>query len=197
MSLLSASIILFLVMDPFGNIPFFLAILKDVPPSKRAKTVIRELLIALVVLVVFLLWGPYLLRALQISENALQIAGGIVLFLIAIRMVFSAPEEIFTGTPEGEPLIVPLAVPSIAGPSAVATVMLLTAQKPGDWPKWLLALGLAWLATGVLLLLSMKLYHILGEKVLSAIQRFTGLILTAISVDMFLEGAVDVFAKRV
>mgnify|MGYP006287411203 FL=1 len=197
MSLLSASIVLFLVMDPFGNIPFFLAILKDVPPSKRAKTVIRELLIALVVLVVFLLWGPYLLRALQISENALQIAGGIVLFLIAIRMVFSAPEEIFTGTPEGEPLIVPLAVPSIAGPSAVATVMLLTAQKPGDWPKWLLALGLAWFGTGVLLLLSMKLYHILGEKVLSAIQRFTGLILTAISVDMFLEGAVDVFAKRV
>ena len=197
MSLISASVILFLVMDPFGNIPFFLAILKDVAPSRRTRTIIRELLIALVVLVLFLFWGPYLLKALQISKNSLQIAGGIILFIIAIRMIFNAPEEIFGGTPGGEPLIVPLAVPSIAGPSAVATVMLLTAQKPGDLIKWLEALGLAWLATGVLLLLSMKLYRLLGEKVLSALQRFTGLILTAIAVDMFLEGAVSVFENGI
>jgi MarC family membrane protein len=195
MSLLSASIILFLVMDPFGNIPFFLAILKDVPPSKREKTIIRELFIALLVLVVFLLWGPYLLRALQISKNSLQIAGGIILFIISIRMIFSSPKEIFAGTPEGEPLIVPLAVPSIAGPSAMATVMLLTAQSPSALLQWLGALGLAWLATGVILLLSMKLYRILGERVLSALQRFTGLLLTAIAVDMFIEGVMAVFER--
>jgi multiple antibiotic resistance protein len=195
MSLVSAAIVLFLVMDPFGNIPFFLSILKDVPAGRREKTIVRELFIALAVLVLFLFWGPHLLKALELSRSSLQIAGGIILFLIAIRMVFSTPEEIFAGNPKGEPLIVPLAVPSVAGPSAVATVMLLTAQQSGHWLKWLGALASAWFATGVLLLLSMKLYRLLGERVLSALQRFTGLVLTTIAIDMLLEGVLEVFKK--
>jgi MarC family membrane protein len=188
MSLISASILLFMVMDPFGNIPFFLCVLEQVPIEKQRRVITRELLIALLVLVVFLLGGPYFLKLMHISESSLRIAGSIVLFLIAIKMVFGRIEEILQGTPEGEPLIVPLAIPAVAGPSAMAIVLLLMGQEPGRWLEWLLALFLAWVSTAVILLFSTKLAGIFGERGLNAIQRLMGLILTAISVEMFLQG---------
>ena len=188
MTFLSASILLFLVMDPFGNAPFFLCILKNVPLSKRQKTIIRELLIALIALVCFLILGPHLLKALQISETSLRIAGGIILFLIALKMIFGDPEEMYRNIPGGEPLVVPLAIPSIAGPSAIATVMLLTGQEPHRWLEWLLSLLTAWLATSAVLLLSGKLDRLFGERGLYALQRLMGLILTALAVEMFLQG---------
>lgn len=193
MSLISASILLFLVMDPFGNAPVFLCVLKDVPSQRRQKLIIRELLIALIVLVFFLLMGPNLLKALQISEPSLRIAGGIILFLIAIKMIFGGPEDMFRGALEEEPLIVPLAIPCIAGPSAIATVMLLTGQEPNRWLEWLLSLFAAWIVTSVILLLSAKLNRILGKRGLSALQHLMGLILTALAVEMFLQGIRTVF----
>ncbi len=196
MTLLSASILLLLVMDPFGNAPVFLCVLKDVPIERRQKVIIRELLIALVVLALFLLVGPPLLKALQISEASLQIAGGIILFLIAIKMTFGSPEGMFPEAFDGEPMIVPLAIPSIAGPSAIATVMLLTGQEPSRWPVWLLSLLLAWIVTSVILLLAAQLDRVLGKRGLSALQNLMGLILTALAVEMFLAGIRAVFQHQ-
>ncbi len=185
-----------MVMDPFGNMPFFLSVLKAVPEQRRQRVILRELWIALMVLVVFLFVGPFFLHLLQISQPSLRIAGGIILFLIAIKMIFGRTEEILKGAPEGEPLIVPLAVPAIAGPSAVATVLLLVGQEPGRWPEWLLSLFLAWLSTAAILLLSGRLSRLMGERGLGAIERLMGLILTAISVEMLLRGILAVLASH-
>jgi multiple antibiotic resistance protein len=188
MSVISATILLFVVMDPFGNIPLFLSALDAVPVKRRRRVLTRELSVALLILVAFLFAGPYFLAALQISQPALRIAGGIILILISIKMVFGGTEQMFKGTPKGEPLIVPLAVPYIAGPSAIATVLLLAGQEPGRWGAWLLAIFLAWLGTAGVLLLSGKLAFFLGKRGLCAIERLMGLILTAVSVEMFLGG---------
>ncbi|MEJ2577090.1 MAG: MarC family protein, partial [Gammaproteobacteria bacterium] len=131
MDILSAATLLFLVMDPLGNIPIFLSVLEDVAPERRRRVVLRELLLALLVLVVLLLFGRYLLGFLQLSEHAIRIAGGIILFLIALKMVFPVPRSAHTAEAvHGEPLLVPLAVPMVAGPSAMAVVMLLASNSP-------------------------------------------------------------------
>lgn len=188
MSLLSAAILLFLVLDPFGNTPVFLYVLKVVPPARRQLVIIREMLIALVVLLVFLFIGAHLLKALHISEPSLQIAGGIILFIIAIQMIFGVPEDMFRESLGKDPLIVPLAIPCVAGPSAIATVMLLMAQEPERWLDWMLALISAWLVTSAILVFSTKFDRILGERGLRALQNLMGLILTALAVEMFLQG---------
>ena len=192
MSLLSAAILIFLVMDPFGNAPAFILILKRVPLLKRQKTIIRELIIALGVLVFFLFTGPLLLRALHISETSLGIAGGIILFIIALRMVFGKEDIFPADSPEDEPFIVPLAIPMLAGPSAIAMVMLLTGQEPGRRLEWLASLLLAWAATSVILLLSARLDDFLGPKGMKALQHLMGLILTALAVEMFMKGLLTV-----
>jgi len=188
MSVVSAGILLFLVMDPFGNIPVFLCVLKSVPAERRPIVILRELLIALGVLVFFLLAGPGLLKLLQISEPALRIGGGIILFLIAIKMVFSSASEIIKGTGHAEPLIVPLAIPCLAGPSAIATSLLLVAQEPERLGLWLLALVAAWSANGVILMMSTTFGRWLGERGLAALERLMGLLLTVVAVEMCLDG---------
>lgn len=192
MTTLSAGLLLFLVMDPLGNIPFFMALLKDVPPKRRQKVMIRELLIALVVLLLFLVGGKYLLQLLQLKQESVSIAGGIVLFLIAIRMVFPPADGggIFGKSKGGEPFIVPMAIPGIAGPSAMAALMLFTTAQPGRIVGWGLALVLAWLATSVILLCSNYLFRWLGESVLTALEKVMGMLLIALSVQMFLAGLV-------
>jgi MarC family membrane protein len=187
MTVISSAILLFLIMDPFGNIPMFLSALKDVDPARRSRIIIRELLIALAVLVVFLFGGKALLNLMHISQPSLTIAGGILLFLIALRMVFPTSkhsgEEI-----SGEPLVVPLAIPYVAGPSAMAAVIVIGSGEPGEWPQWLAAVLLAWLGTAAILLLSTRLAGFLGERGLVAIERLMGMLLVAISVQMFLDG---------
>lgn len=188
MTLLSAVILLFLVMDPLGNIPLFLAVLTQVEPARQFRVLLRELVVALVVLLVFLLAGRYLVEALQISGPALSIAGGIILFLIALRMIFPSREGGFAEIVEGEPLIVPLAVPFVAGPSAMATVLLLASRSPDALGRWVLALSIAWVLTAVILLLSVPLSRLLGNRGLIAVQRLMGMILTTIAVQMLLGG---------
>ncbi len=197
MSTVAASILLFVVIDPFGNIPLFLSVLDAVPAERRRKVVARELSIALLVLVAFLFAGPSLLAALQITQPSLRIGGGIILLLIAIKMVFGGTGQMFKEMPEGEPMIVPLAVPSIAGPSAIATVLLLAGQEPGRWPAWLLAIFLAWLATAAILLSATTLASLLGKRGLCAIERLMGLLLTAVAVEMFLDGVHAFLGPRV
>ena len=187
---LSAGFLLFLIMDPLGNIPLFLSQLRHVVPERRRRVLIRELVIALLVLFAFLFGGAYVLRALQLRQESVSIAGGIVLFLIGIRMVFPPAngEGIFGKAGEGEPFIVPMAIPGVAGPSAMAALLLLTNTSPGRTADWAIALLLAWLATSVILLSATYLFRWLGESVLTALERVMGMLLIALSVQMFMGG---------
>jgi MarC family membrane protein len=188
MTILSAAVLLFLVMDPLGNVPFFLAALRHVPPPRHNRVVLRELVIALGVLVVWLFAGKHVLDLLRISEPALTIAGGVILFLIALRMVFPTPERSMHEEVDGEPFVVPLAIPYVAGPSALATELLLMNREPGRWPDWLAALTLAWLAAAVLLVLGSRLRTVLGPRGLLAMERLMGMVLVTVATQMFLSG---------
>jgi small neutral amino acid transporter SnatA (MarC family) len=196
MTIVSACITLFLVLDAPGNVPFFLSILKDVPPKRRRWVMIRELLIALGVLVAFLLGGRELLSVMQLRQEAISIGGGVVLFLIAIKMVFPPKDGggIFGPTGQGEPFIVPLAIPGVAGPSAMATLLLMTSAQPGREVEWGLALLIAWLATAAILLGSTWLFKLLGERVLAAMERVMGMLLIALAAQMIL-GGVEAYLK--
>ncbi len=189
MSIVSAFVLLFFVMDAFGNIPLFLAALAPVPSARRRRVVARELLIALGVLVLFLFAGPSVLETLGISERSLSIAGGIILFLIALRMIFPQQHGTMAEEPvEAEPFVVPLAIPFVAGPSAMASVMLLVSREPLRWPEWLAALVMAWAATAAILLLAPRLARVLGRRGLIAIERLMGMVLTALAVEMVVRG---------
>ncbi|MEO8461159.1 MAG: MarC family protein [Dokdonella sp.] len=191
MSTLSAGLLLFLVMDPVGNIPLFLSLLKDVAPQRRKIVLVRELLIALVVLFGFLFGGQYVLQLLQLKQESVSIAGGIVLFLIGVRMIFPPVGGIFGGNEGGEPFIVPMAIPGLAGPSTVAAVMLLANSHPGRTVDWSIALFFAWLGAALILMSSTFLYRCLGHSVITALERLMGMLLVALSVQMILDGAIS------
>lgn len=180
------AITLLLIMDPLGNIPPFLSALKNVEPARRRKILVREILIAYVVLLLFLFGGRYLLRLLSLQEETISIAGGIVLFLIALRMVFPS-QDATRDSLEGEPFIVPLAIPFIAGPSTLASLLLLQ-QSPNSTFQLFLAMTLAWIVTAVILLSSTILYRLLKEKGLIAIERLMGMLLVMLAVQMFING---------
>ncbi len=189
LGLVSAGILLFLIMDPLGNIPLFLSLLRNVAPQRRQYVLVRELLIALGVLFAFLLGGQFMLRLLQLRQESVSIAGGIILFLIGVKMVFPPKDGGIFGPPgEGEPFVVPMAIPGVAGPSAMAALLLLTNTQPGKLWQWSVALFAAWLATAVILLSATYLFRWLGESVLTALERLMGMILVALSVQMFLDG---------
>ena len=171
LSVTSAAVLLFFVMDPLGNVPLFLSALQNVAPARHRLVIIRELVIALVVLVAFLFGGPQLLALLHVSGTALTVAGGVVMLLIALRMVFPSAEHTLIEPVDAEPFVVPLAIPYVAGPSAMATVLLFTSREPDRWPAWLLALLLAWLATGIVLFFASGFARFLGSRGLLAVER--------------------------
>jgi multiple antibiotic resistance protein len=190
MTTLSAALLLFLILDPLGNIPVFLSLLKPLSSKRRRWVLIRELLIALGVLFVFLWAGRYVLAAMHLRQESVSIAGGIVLFLIGLKMIFPSPEGMFGEAEEGEPFIVPMAIPLVAGPSGMAAVMLCSTQYPDRMLDWSLALLVAWLGTAVILFSATSLYKLLGKPVLIAVERLMGMLLVAISVQMLLDGVV-------
>jgi MarC family membrane protein len=193
MTTLSAALLLFLILDPLGNIPVFLGLLKPLPEARRRIVLARELLIALVVLLAFMWGGKYVLEAMHLRQESVSIAGGIVLFLIGLKMIFPSAEGMFGDLPDGEPFIVPMAIPLVAGPSGMAAVMLLGSQDPARMGDWTLALVLAWLGTAVLLFSATFLYKVLGMRVLVAVERLMGMLLVAISVQMLLDGVATYF----
>ena len=189
MDILSAGLTLLLIMDPLGNIPVFLSVLKKVEnESRKRKILIRELVIALIVMLVFLFVGQYFLKWLNLSQEAVQIAGGIVLFLIALRMIFPTEKGVMGDLPEGEPFIVPLAVPLLAGPSTLAMLILLARSQPDRIFDWLIAVLGAWGVTSLIILSSTSFHKILGNRGLMAVEKLMGMVLVAISVQMLIDG---------
>lgn len=182
-------ILLILVTDPFGNVPLFVSALAQVPRERRWKVVVRECLIAFVVLLLFMFFGRHLLSAMHLSDISLRIGGSVILFLIALRMVFPQEGGPFGSTEGGgEPFIVPLAIPAIAGPSALATVLLFSSDSAADVVLHvgaLTAVALVWLAV---FLSAERLQEKLGPQVMTAFERLMGLILSAMAVEMFLAG---------
>jgi len=186
---LSAVVILALVTDPFGNVPLVNAMLANLPPARRRFVVLRECAIAFAILMAFMVAGRELLDLMRLSETSLSIAGGVILFMIAIRMVFGDVEGGAFGPPaSGEPLIVPLAIPFIAGPSALATVMLMATREPAKIGMWAMAITVTMAFVTLVLLAGAKLQRWMGDRAMQAVERLMGLILTAIAVEMLLGG---------
>ena len=187
-TLWATAITLFLIMDPLGNVPIFLVVLEHVAEHRRRYIILRELIIALIVMLLFLFAGPAMLRTLGISPEAVAIAGGLVLLIIAIRMIFPLRGSSVMGDDDedhGEPLLVPLAIPLLAGPSLLATLML-RANSGNILQHTLPALLLAWAASAVILLASPFLYRIFGNRGLKAMERLMGMVLICSSVQMLL-----------
>ena len=191
----SATILLVLITDPVGNIPIFANALKHVSPERRPWVILREILIAFVLLLTFMFVGERFLQVMNLSELALQIGGGVILFLIALRMVFPPPASVDPEQME-EPLIVPLAVPAIAGPSALATVLLLVSQQPERRVEWIAALCVTMLVSAVVLVSAERIQRIIGTRLVVAVERLMGLVLVSVSIEMKLRG-IKTFALQI
>jgi MarC family membrane protein len=186
---LSATILLIVITDPLGNIPLFISNMRKVKRERRLKVIVRECIVAFVVLLFFMLFGRQMLLLLRLSEETLKIAGGVILFLIALNMIFPG-----TGAAVGqdgvvdEPFIVPIAIPLISGPSAMVTVMLIAGSNPHRMIEWVAALAITIAVTFVVFLASDKIKEALGAQAISAIEKLMGLVLTAMSIEMLLSG---------
>lgn len=186
---LSVTILLILITDPLGNIPPLLGILQNVDPARRTLIILRECAIAFVVLLVFLLFGRQILGVLHLSEATLRIAGGVILFLIALNMIFpGAGARIVEPGQTGEPFIVPIAIPLVSGPSAMVTVMLIAGSDRSRMLEWVGALVITIAVSAVAFLGASRMQKVLGRHVIAAFERLMGLVLTAISIDMLLKG---------
>lgn len=186
MDTLSATLLLLTIMDPLGNVATFVSALRPVPAEKRLRVIARELVVALVILVAFLFAGPWLLSLLHLKQEALFISGGIVLFLIALKMIF--PPSKHDEEPMSEPFIVPLATPMVAGPSVLATLLVLVSTQPEHLWRWFAALLIAWGLTAAVLLCAPAIARVLKEKGSLAVERLMGMLLVMVAVQMFLNG---------
>ena len=186
MDITSAAILLFLILDPLGNIPIFLSYLEK--SQKRYRILARELILALVILYIFLFFGKQFLEALHLKQEAVAISGAIILFIIALRMIFPVSKQYGDEEIEGDPLLVPLAIPLVAGPSILATLIMLVSQHPDKKTELSIALFIAWFASAVVLFSATAMQKFLGKRGMIAIERLMGMVLIAIAVQMFLDG---------
>jgi len=188
MTLLSATVLIFLVMDPLGNVPLFISALARVDPARRRRVILREMLTAFLILLGILLLGRPLFSVFGISLPSLNIAGGVILFIIAIKMIFSSGESLMDATHDPEPRLVPLAVPLTAGPSTMSTLMVMVAREPQKTHLWLLALTMAWGVSCAILLGSDLFFKVLKSNGLRAMEKLMGMILTAVATEMAING---------
>jgi len=190
--IISAVITLTLVMDPLGNIPLFILVLKNVKEDRRKRIIIRELFIALGLMLFFLLFGKWIVRFFSLDVISLSISGGIVLFLIALSMIFPSKENSIVDVKE-EPFIVPLAIPLVSGPSVLSMILIYNMKDPGNIPLWVLIILIAWIINVLILLMSSMIADFLGEKGMNAIERLMGMVLITIAVGMILGGIKQFF----
>ena len=186
--LLPSATLLLLVMDPLGNVPIFLSVLKDIELERRRHIILRELLFALALMLTFLFFGQEFLDLLGLDPESVRISGGVILFVIALRMIF--PRERKEGGDEPraeEPFIVPLAIPLVAGPSTIATLILMARQDPDRMGTWAMATGLAWIINACVLLSAPWLYRVLRKRGLAAMERLMGMILIMLSIQMLVD----------
>lgn len=194
MDIISASVMLFLIMDPMGNLPVFSSVLRHIDKKRRRIVLIRELFIALVIMLLFLYAGESILNFLSLQREAISISGAIILFLISLKMIFPTENSHGTNTAAGEePFIVPLAIPMLAGPSLLATLILFAHQDTSRMFEWTIAVVLAWAASAVILMLGEVFEKIVGDRGLKAIERLMGMLLLMIGVQMFLNGIQSYF----
>ncbi len=192
-SFASALILLLLVLDPLGSLPIFVSVLRGVAPARRTVVALREGVIAFIVLMAFMLGGQWFLDGMRLSERSLEVAGGVILLIIALRMVFGGSASLYANEGAGagqerEPLIFPLAVPLLAGPSAMAAVLLLASRQPERLWHWAAALTVAMAVSTGVLLSAERIRRLLGDAVVSAMEKLMGLVLTAIAIEMMLAG---------
>ena len=189
-SIVSTAILLLFVLDPFGNVPLLLSILKSIDKKRHMRIIVREMFIGLFILVVFLFFGERFLSIFGLETQAITIAGGIIFFVIALKMIFPDPNghSLFVSSSDEEPLVVPIAIPMISGPASIATLMLLAKSHPGDIGNILISVLLAWLVTSAILLSSPKLYKVLKRRGLTAMERLMGMLLLMMAVEMFIKG---------
>lgn len=195
MSLFSITLVLFLIMDPVGNISTYQSLVKELPPKRQNLIILREMVIALAVMLFFNYLGDFIFDYLQLSETALRLSSGVILFLIAIKILFTTPDSLRSNLPRGEPFIFPVAVPLIAGPGLMATLMLYSHLEPSNW-KMLIAILMAWGISVAILLFSGKIQKVLGNNGLMASERLIGMALVLISVQRFLEGLLLFWATQ-
>jgi MarC family membrane protein len=188
MDFAATALLLFIVLDPLGNIPLYLSQLRMVPENRRRYVAMREVGIAYLVLLFFFFAGAAFMKVLALDIASVKIAGGVVLFLIALRMIFPTPEGLFGNSGlNTEPFIVPLAIPAVAGPGALSVVLLLREANPNETFIMFGALSVAWLASALILAGASRLQQLLREEGILAIERLMGLLLVIIAVQMFLE----------
>jgi MarC family membrane protein len=185
---ISALILLLLVLDPFGGLPIYIGIFRGVAPERRRAVAIRETCIAFVILLMFMVGGQAFLSVMHLSERSLEVAGGVILLIIAMRMIFSSGDKIYELDTTREPIVFPLAVPLMAGPSAMATVLLLSSRQPERLWQWVGALAVALLISLAVLLSADRLRRWLGDSLVAAMEKLMGLVLTAVAVEMLLAG---------
>jgi len=182
------ALVLLFVIDPFGNVPIILSVLKEVPKERKHKIIFREMLIGLVILLIFLFFGQQFLDLFGLQTEAVTIAGGVILFVIGIKLVFPPPkgQSIYGG--EGEPFVVPIAMPMLAGPSALATLMVMAQTSPLPVSMISISVLAAWFISTVVLLTAPFLLKILKDKGLQALERLMGMLLLIMAVQMFING---------
>ncbi len=196
--IISSALVFFLVLDPFGNLPLFLTALSRTAPERRKKVIVREQLIALAIMLAFLFGGQRFLQLFHISAPALSVGGGMILLLIALRMVFPTPDRsLKEPSPEDEPFIVPLAVPYLAGPSLLAMEIVMVSGNPDGLPSYLIALLVSWLVSAIVLYFSEGLVRVVGAKALVAVERLMGMVLVIVATQMSLEGIAHFFSIAV
>ena len=187
-SILSTAILLMFILDPFGNVPMLLAILKDVDEKRKKIIIIRESLFGLVILLMFLFFGESFLNIFHLETAAVTIAGGVIFFIIALKMIFPGEKGNASLFGRDDPFIVPIAIPMIAGPSALATLLIMTKSHADDFGALFLSLMIAWSVSFIVLYSSPLLYKALKSKGLSALEKLMGMLLLMLSVQMFIDG---------
>lgn len=191
--IIAAAGTLFLVMDPPGNAPVVKGLLLQLPEKRRTRVLVRELFFVLILLLFFFFLGKELLGWMGITSSSLNLSGGIMLFIIAVGMVFPTPNSPHQSYSSTEIFIVPVTVPIIVGPAAISLVMMQAAlcTTPMQKIEGLTAIGIAWFTSAVLLGLSGKLLDFLGEKGTTALTRLMGTLLILLAVQMVLNGITE------